>query len=91
MTPISSAYCEAQTLKRKQSVMLLGCSAHRNISVNYITIIIDIQCVCVLCVCAYRCVCVSLCICRCVFVCVTLDKLDDVVENSKDSKEDGDS
>lgn len=50
MTPISSAYCEAQMLKRKQSVMLLGCSAHRNISVNYVTIIIDIQYVCVCCV-----------------------------------------
>lgn len=86
MTPISSnaqteTVCDASRVFSPQKYLSKLCHHHHRHSV----------CVCVVCVCAYRCVCVYLCICRCVFVCVTLDKLDDVVENFKDSKEDGDS
>lgn len=71
-------------LKHKQSVMLLRCSAHRNISVDNIATIVYIQYVCVL----YVCIGVYLCTCMYVGVCVTLDRLDDTVENFKDSKDD---
>lgn len=75
-------------LKRKQSVMLLGCSAHRNISVNSISPSLSTFSVYVYCMCVHIGVYVCICVYVCMYLCVTLNKLDDVVENFKDSKDD---